>query len=115
VRDIFVFLGLMFVVYAGYAVALYSVLYQDRSWDQFTLIDMAFKPYFQVCFPAFVFLFYCKNSVRRLLTQTKQTQNCYHLDLRRAVSGRVSFDFFGSRFSPPETPLPAPDLSCRLG
>ena len=48
VRDIVVFLGLMFVVYAGYAVALYSVLYQDRNWDQFTLIDMAFIPYFQV-------------------------------------------------------------------
>lgn len=77
-RDIFVFLGLMFVVYAGYAVALYSVLYQDRPWDQFTLIDMAFKPYFQVSFARFFFFWgggffwYCGISVelRRLLTHS---------------------------------------------
>lgn len=48
VRDIVVFLALMFVVFAGYAVALYSVLHQDRPWDEFTLIEMAFIPYFQV-------------------------------------------------------------------
>lgn len=48
VRDIMVFLALMFLVFVGYAVALYSVLHRELDWTQDTLVELAFYPYFQV-------------------------------------------------------------------
>eukprot|EP00055_Hartaetosiga_balthica_P014603 m.80880 g.80880 ORF g.80880 m.80880 type:complete len:1394 (+) comp8637_c1_seq1:1744-5925(+) len=48
VAEIFVFVALMFLVYAGYAIALYSVLYEDRTWDAESIADIMYQPYFQI-------------------------------------------------------------------
>jgi hypothetical protein len=39
-KDIFVFLALMFVVFAGYAVSLFAILHNDRSLDAATLSSL---------------------------------------------------------------------------
>eukprot|EP00043_Microstomoeca_roanoka_P018007 m.190040 g.190040 ORF g.190040 m.190040 type:complete len:1456 (+) comp16751_c0_seq1:63-4430(+) len=48
VKDIMVFLGLMVLVFAGYSVALYSVLEENTKWRQHTFTEMVFMPYFQI-------------------------------------------------------------------
>ncbi|EGD74678.1 hypothetical protein PTSG_06043 [Salpingoeca rosetta] len=48
VKDIVVFLGLMVLVFAGYSVALYSVLEENRDWERHTFTEMVFIPYFQI-------------------------------------------------------------------
>eukprot|EP00045_Choanoeca_perplexa_P004986 m.42265 g.42265 ORF g.42265 m.42265 type:complete len:1442 (+) comp12868_c0_seq3:49-4374(+) len=48
VKDILVFLALMFVIFAGYAVALYATTHEEESFSSSSLYELIFIPYFQV-------------------------------------------------------------------
>merc|ERR1719235_482898 len=48
VKDIIVFLGLMVLVFAGYSVALYSILQENSEWREHTFTEMVFMPYFPI-------------------------------------------------------------------
>ena len=39
-KDIIVFLGLMVLVFAGYSVALYSILQENSEWREHTFTEM---------------------------------------------------------------------------